>query len=97
MDTIRQPAFRSQLHAEDVLLMVRYMAALGEVAEPTFAEEVTGLALRIRERWSVSLADEPASGDPLDYPAYIREKRRPTGAERAAHQRLIVQRWMDNL
>ena len=67
--------------------------------EPLITDaEYDRLEMAIELQWSVSAASHTVGSSLLaDYPMYIREGRRPNKEEREERDRIIAERWMENM
>lgn len=87
----------SQGHAEDVLLWYRYnyyVLGVPMVSDAEYDE----LERYINEMWPINvIQDGPGSDRAEDYPAWIREDRRPVEWERKERDSKIERRWMEKL
>lgn len=89
--------FRSQGHAEDLILWHRfnyYVVGVPLITDAAYDE----LEHSVRLRWGIGVASHcVGSAEAKDYPRYIQEARRPGEEERRVRDAAIVARWLENL
>ncbi len=91
--------FTNQAHAEDLILWHRFNYYVEGCALITDLE-FDALERAVRAQWGVcicGIGGSVASDLASDYPAYIREGRRPLAHERVERDAIIASRWMANL
>lgn len=88
--------FLHQGHAEDVIMYHRFRYYV--LHRPVMSDQqYDQIEKHVRSLWSVGVAHMVGSSNAEDYPGYIRQGRRPDPQERAARDKVIVDRWLDSL